>query len=85
MIARMKQWRKFIAVGTLAVVLGLGGAAHAAAPSEEEAATHDARTEGFPNKVQIEGSTAGTWIIFILVTIVSMTALFKDAKRTHLD
>jgi hypothetical protein len=85
MIDPMK-WRKMIAAGVVSGVLTFSGAAQAAAPqSDEDAATHDARTEGYAGKVQIDGSVAGTWIIFILVTIVSLSALFKDAKRSHLD
>ena len=85
MIDRMK-WRKMIAAGLVSSMLAFGGTAQAAAPqSDEDAATHDARTEGYAGKVQIDGSQAGTWIIFVLVTIVSLSALFKDAKRSHLD
>jgi len=32
-----------------------------------------------------KSGTGGTWIIFILVTVVGVAVLFKNAKRTHLD
>lgn len=32
-----------------------------------------------------KSGTGGTWIIFILATVVGMAVLFKNAKRTHLD
>jgi len=47
---------------------------------------HDARTEGYAQKVQVaKASVALVWLAFLFVSVVSMAAIFKDAKRTHLD
>jgi len=46
----------------------------------------DARLEGYPQNVALEGgSTALTWVMFIILAIVALGGMFKNAKRTHLD
>lgn len=67
----------------LASVLTLPGVAHGAA--EEVDNPHDARTEGYANSVQIDGSTALMWIGFIFLSIICMGALFKDSKRARTE
>jgi hypothetical protein len=57
-----------------------------AAPQEQEREILEARLEGYPQVVALEGgSTAFTWILLIVLTLLAIGALFKDAKRTHLD
>lgn len=76
--------RKVIASGLLSVVLGFSGVAHAA-PQQEADPTHDARTEGYDPTAQISGSTGLLWILFIFVSVIGMSALFKDSKRARTD
>ena len=85
MIARMKS-RSWLAASVMSVVLALPGAARAAS-DDEETPKHDARTEGYGNaRVQTENnSIALTWLLFIFTGAIALSALFKDAKRTHLD
>jgi hypothetical protein len=47
--------------------------------------THDARTEGFSGKTQIDGNTSLLWIIFVVLSIISMSALFKDSRRARTE
>ena len=65
-----------------------------AAANDEESPT-DGRLEGFSSKdrrgdsealqVTLETSTGKYYLLLIVLVIVGMAALFKDAKRTHLD
>lgn len=59
----------------------------ALAADEESDVPHDARTLGYPQDtpLSIEGGTALTWLLFVFLGILALAALFKDAKRTHLD
>ena len=46
----------------------------------------DARIQNFTKTVSIpEGGTALTWLLLIFLCIICLAALFKNAKRTHLD
>ena len=46
----------------------------------------DARIQNFTKTVSIpEGGTALTWLLLIFLTLICLAALFKNAKRTHLD
>jgi hypothetical protein len=46
----------------------------------------DARLQNFTKQVAIpEGGTALTWLLLIFLTLICLAALFKNAKRTHLD
>ena len=69
--------------GALFVVLSSPLAA-LAQPEERE--IMEARLEGYPQVVALEGgSTALTWVLLIVLALLALGALFKDAKRTHLD
>jgi hypothetical protein len=83
MIASMK-WRKLIAAGVLAITLSLSSAARAADPNDTDL-THDARTEGYQGKTQIDGNTSLLWVVFVVLAILSMMALFKDSRRARTD
>ena len=57
-----------------------------AARNEPEREPVDARLEGYPTNVTLEGgSTAMTWILLIVCGALIFGGLFKDAKRSHLD
>jgi len=58
-----------------------------ARPTEEETAQLEARFEGYSQKVGLAepGSTGFTWVVLIFLTIIALSVLFKDAKRSHLD
>jgi len=46
----------------------------------------DARIQNFTKTVTLpEGGTALTWLLLILLAGICLAALFKNAKRTHLD
>jgi hypothetical protein len=78
------KWRKRIALGVVAATLALPGAAHAASAPEPDP-NHDARTEGFEGPVQLEGATGMLWLLFLFLSVVSMSALFKDSKRARTE
>lgn len=53
---------------------------------DEEEIKRDARLEGYATKVYLDNdSTALTWLLLIFLAMVALSALFKNAKRTHLD
>jgi hypothetical protein len=79
------KWRRFIATCATICVLTFNTAAHAGLEDEEEI-LHDGRTEGYTQKVQVpKASTSLVWLAFIALSVISISAMFKDAKRTHLD
>ncbi len=87
MIRRMKlalTARKLVlALACLLPLLGVPGGAMAQDAAEVE---HDGRLEGYGEVMAMEGGNqALTWIGFTLLAAVSLLALFKDAKRSHLD
>lgn len=54
--------------------------------AEDEAAPPDPRLEGYKDAVKlVEGSAALTWMLLIALAIVCVAAMFKNAKRSHLD
>lgn len=56
------------------------------AQDAEEREPIDARLEGYASNVTLDsGSSAFTWILFIILAVLALGGLFKDAKRTHLD
>jgi hypothetical protein len=74
----------------LPLVCLLAWAAAPLAPSramaQELEIDHDARYEGYGEKVVVEeGSAAMTWVGFTFLCAITLLGLFKDAKRTHLD
>ena len=76
------KWRRFFAALLISGVLAFPTAARA----DDDEVLHDARTEGYPQKVQVtKASVALVWLAFLFLSVVSMAAIFKDAKRTHLD
>ena len=56
------------------------------ARAQELELEHDARLEGYGDKVTMEpGNNAMTWMGFGFLAVVTLLGLFKDAKRSHLD
>jgi len=46
----------------------------------------DARLLGYKGGVKVEGgATAVTWLLLVVLALVCLASLFKNAKRTHLD
>jgi hypothetical protein len=82
MMRRMKH-RLIMAPAALLAWLGNPLAALA---QQEEREIVDARLEGYANNVTLEGgSTALTWVLFIVLALLALGPMFKDPKRTHLD
>jgi hypothetical protein len=75
--------RLIMACGSLLVLLSTPLSALAQAEDRE---ILDARLEGYPHNVTLEGgSNALTWVLLIVLALLALGGLFKDAKRTHLD
>jgi hypothetical protein len=56
------------------------------ARADDEPTSYDARIEGYATKTQLDASsTALTWLLLVVLGVLSVAVLFKDAKRTHLD
>lgn len=52
----------------------------------EDKEAYDARLLGYPQTVELEsGSTGLTWFLLVILGVLTISVLFKDAKRTHLD
>ncbi len=79
----MKRWllATAVAVSMLAATPGVSRAS-----SDEEAPSHDARMDGYKEKVATDaGGTALTYICLGLMGVLCMGVLFINGKRTHLD
>ena len=71
---------------TLTCLVALVGAPAGALAQAEPEFDHDGRLEGYGEVMAFEGGNRTlTWIGFALLGAVSLLALFKDAKRSHLD
>ena len=82
----MVKWRRFIVACVLCLGLSLPSVVQAASSSDQDAPAHDARTEGYQPKAQLDSnSTALLWLAFAFLSVVALSVLFKNAKRTHLD
>ncbi|HEX2971345.1 MAG TPA: hypothetical protein VHP11_03370 [Tepidisphaeraceae bacterium] len=58
----------------------------AMAADEDAAPASLARFEGFTRSVKVDPSSpALLWGVLILLALVCMAVLFKDAKRSHMD
>jgi len=54
--------------------------------NEEDGDKMEGRLDGYPVDVRMEKSgTALGWILFSFMGVLAVAALFKDAKRSHLD
>jgi hypothetical protein len=83
MITVMKQRLLTIA---FAALLALAPLAASAAKDEEETNLWEARMEGYPTNVRLEEKgTSLTWLLTIVLVAMTVAAMLKNAKRTHLD
>ena len=94
MIDTMTHVRKTVrrtlrAAGARFVLPAVVAAAACASPAlaQEEGIEHDGRLEGYAEKVIIDGgeSTALTWLLLVLLGGITLSVMFKNARRTHLD
>lgn len=84
-VARVGRPRR-VASAALAAILALTalpGTVRADATDD----TGEARLEGYKDTVTLQGgqATTGTWMLFFALAAVGCAAMFKDAKRSHLD
>ena len=81
----LRTWatRAFALVTALAASI----AASSEALAQEDVVKHDARLDGYTSNTVVvsNDSTALIWLLFVFLGVVALAALFKDAKRTHLD
>ena len=84
MMTVMKQ--RMIRAGFAVMAMLATPLAALAARDEPEREIIDGRLEGYASNVTLEGGSTGlTWVVFIILTVICLGGLFKDAKRTHLD
>jgi len=56
------------------------------AMAADDSKVYDGRLEGYPRSVTLElGGTALSWMLLVGLGILCLGALFKSAKRSHLD
>jgi uncharacterized membrane protein len=70
----------------LSCLIAVMAAPTRALAAQNDEITIDARAENYPRAVKVEeGSTALTWMLFVLLAAICLSVLFKNAKRSHLD
>ena len=80
-VTALRRWLLIACLCLGAVVL-----APSAARAQDEEIKQDARLEGYQGTVSVSNqSTALMWLLFVLLAVIAVAVLFKDAKRTHLD
>ena len=80
---RLKRW---LTAACLCVAALAAAMAPTVARAQDDEVKRDARLEGYQGNVSVENqSTALIWLLFVFLGVVALAALFKDAKRTHLD
>ncbi len=83
MMKRM-LWIKTAALRVICVMVVMLSPAVAMAADDEK--LPDARIQNFAKPVTVpEGGLALTWLLLIFLTLICLAALFKNARRTHLD
>jgi len=81
--SRRRIWQKLVVV--LACLVSWAGLP-AGAGAQEVDIENDSRLEGYGDKVFLGGGNATmTWLGFAFFSAIALLALFKDAKRSHLD
>jgi hypothetical protein len=81
MLHRIVAWT--VGVGTFFLMPAL---ALASKPTEQDKEILDARLESYGRNVTLEsGSVAMIWFLFVIMGIVCLVVMFKDARRSHLD
>ena len=57
-----------------------------ASRGDEEVPSHDARLDNYAQNVILEpGGTALTWFLTVLLALLCVGVMFKNANRSHLD
>ena len=85
-IKRFSARRWMLAAALLLVICASAPKTFASSSSDDEPEIYDARLLGYDKTVQLDsGSTALSWVLLIVLGVVTLGVLFKDAKRTHLD
>jgi hypothetical protein len=70
----------------VAFITTLLAPALALARQVEEREVVDGRLEGYGREVTLHSGSAGlTWLLFIILGVIALAVLFKNAHRTHLD
>ena len=79
----LRRWALAACLCVAALVVAAGPSA---ALAQDEEVKVDARLEGYQTPVTVSNqSTALMWLLFVLLGVIALAVLFKDAKRTHLD
>ncbi len=82
----LRALKRYAAAACLATVFSLGSPVHAFAREDPDAVHYDARVQGYSPDVELKGGGLGMiWMMFVLLGVVSVSVIFKDAKRSHLD
>jgi hypothetical protein len=77
--------KKFVATFLLAMSL-VSFMPHAAMAGDDEDSHYDARVQQYDPNVELKSSsTGGAWMMMLLMGVVCVSVIFKDAKRSHLD
>jgi hypothetical protein len=80
----MKASRRFVVV--LALLSAFLMPVSTTYAQDDEKPPTEARLENYPSKVTLDGGGAATsWILFIVLTGLTVLVMFKNANRTHLD
>jgi hypothetical protein len=78
--------RRLLTTAAMAFVLLAPVLCRAASSDPDEQSPIDARTVGYDHEMWLKnGSTSLTWLFLIVLVIVGMCVMFKNAKRSHLD
>src|SRR3954470_17328040 len=73
-----------VAAVSFLLVFGMPVIAWAAAAAEDDE-TIDGRLEGYTNIAIERGGTGFIYILLLILAVVGLSALFKNANRSHLD
>ena len=86
LVERLPVAAKWLASLALLMVVLAPASVALARQDEPDEVIVDARMEGYATNMEMpEGSSGGTWVVFVLLTVITAGGLLKDAKRTHLD
>ncbi len=85
MISEHRRSSRWNIAGVILLALATIMTSPTGALAQEADVQTDGRLEGYPQSVTIEGSTALTWFLLVILALVTLSVMFKDAKRSHLD
>ena len=85
-LLKLRQPLRRLSIAICLAIAIVAMAPASARAADDESTSYDARIEGYPTKVQLDaGSTGLTWLLLVVLGVLTVAVLFKDAKRTHLD